>query len=481
MKPKFAILFLSVMLAFAACGDEDSSRIPPPDSTTESIEELTEVYVEPADIADTGTTSTGSAPAHDSEKASSGTLYWMIALAIFLIIFIPFFFWYFIPLGLWYKAWLSGVRAGWWKLVKMRFQNIPQELILKTMIQAQNAGLPLKSQDMMNRYLAGVDIVKVTNTAIRAVNAGFEVSYNELASQYLAKVDVETVMHALITARNAELSDVSLKQLAGYYLANVDVIKVVDALVSAHNAGYDDFTLNDLKEHYLANGDVIKTVDAFIAAKEAHYHNVTFGDIASIDLAGIGVMEAVNSAINPKVVETNHVTGVAGDGVQLFMKLKLTLRANLKNMIGGATENTVLARIDESLATEIGRAKSHYAVLESPFLLADVVEQQNLGEGTAYDVISVDVAEIKIGKDVHAELAVERAHAEAEEAKARLIAAEEKVQTAMAAAFLDGKLSVNEYHHIQNTEADTHMRKKIGDSANPPKDKGHNEEHEKDH
>ena len=138
-------------------------------------------------------------------------------------------------------------------------------------------------------------------------------------------------------------------------------------------------------------------------------------------------------------------------------------------MIGGATESTVLARIDESLATEIGRSKSHYDVLESPFLLADKVEQQNLGKGTAFDVISVDVAEIRIGKDVHAELAIERARAEAEKAKARLISAEEKVQTAMAAAFLDGKLSIHEYNEIQNTEADTHMRKKLGDSANPQK------------
>ncbi len=467
MKQKIYLLLVIFSLIFmASCGSQSTDT----SNETDGITELDDSY-DNAETESTVMTETEDLRnfVSDTEETSDFTYVFLIIVSVIFVLLIPFFFWYFVPLGLWYKAWLSGVRVGWWRLAKMRLQHIPQDLILNTMIQAQNAGLSLKARDMMTRYLAGVDIVKVTNTAIRAVNANIDISYNELASQYLAKVDVETVMHALITARNANLTDVTLTQLAAHYLANVDVIKVVDALVSAHNAGYDEFTLDDLKEHYLANGDVIKTVDAFIAAKEANSQDITFRDIASIDLSGMDVTEAVAAAVNPKVVETNTVTGVAADGVQLFMKLKLTLRANLKNMIGGATESTVLARIDESLATEIGRSKSHYDVLESPFLLADKVEQQNLGKGTAFDVISVDVAEIRIGKDVHAELAIERARAEAEKAKARLISAEEKVQTAMAAAFLDGKLSIHEYNEIQNTEADTHMRKKLGDSANPQK------------
>ncbi len=467
MKSKFwfVVLLFGLFIFVTSCGN----------SKTEDEDGITELGDE-FDKAKKHSPLPDEVKTHDIKDSSTSTETAGDSLAVFLIIFavimglgVPFFFWYFVPFGLWYKAWLSGVRVGWWKLVKMRLQSVPQPLIINTMIQAENAGLKLNAQDMISRYLAGVDIIKVTNTAIRAVNAGFEISYNELATQFLAKVNVETIMHALITAHNADLTGVTLKQLAAHYLANVDVIKVVDTLVSAHNAGYDEFTLDDLKEHYLANGDIVKTVDAFIAAKEAHYHNLTFKDIASIDLAGIDVRQAVDSAINPKVIETNAVTGVARDGVQLFMKLKLTLRANLKNIIGGATEQTVLARIDESLSTEIGRAASHYDVLQSPFLLADKVEQQQLGKGTAFDIISVDVSEIRIGKDVHAELAIERAHAEAEQAKARLISAEEKVQTAMASAFLDGKLSIHEYHEIQNTEADTHMRKQLGDSANPKK------------
>ncbi len=478
MSKKFIIIFALFTIFFAAsCGSDED------ETSDDGIHELSNTYDSDTAEKHSKLETTDKTPitydeeTETAETAGSGMFIFLIIITIILALGVPFFFWYFVPFGLWYKAWLSGVRIGWWKLVKMRFQNIPQHLMINTLIQSKNAGLKIDVQDLMNRYLAGVDIIKVTNTAIRAVNAGFDISYNELASQFLAKVNVETVMHALITAHNADLTNITLKQLAAHYLANVDVIKVVDTLVAAHNAGYDEFTLDDLKEHYLANGDVVKTVDAFIAAKEARYHDVRFKDIASIDLAGIDVRHAVDSAINPKVIETNAVSGVARDGVQLFMKLKLTLRANLKNIIGGATEQTVLARIDESLATEIGRAASHYDVLQSPFLLADKVEQQQLGKGTAFDVISVDVSEIRIGKDVHAELAIERAHAEAEQAKARLISAEEKVQTAMASAFLDGKLSVHEYHEIQNTEADTHMRKQLGDSAKPKNTKSDEHHH----
>ncbi len=462
MNTKLKILFLIFIVSFiVSCGPNQNSNL-----DKNGIE-----TVENADQTISGTASS------TVDKASSSSLVVIIVFCVIFVVLLPLFFWYFIPLGLWYEAWLSGVKVGWWKLIKMRFQKIPQHLILKTMIKAQNSGLKLKTLDMMAKYLAGVDIIKVTDTAIRAVNAGLQVSYNDLASQYLAKVDVETVMHALITAKNADL-DVGLKELASYYLANVDVFLVIEALITAHNAGHAEFTINDLKEHYLANGNVAITVDAYVATQEAEYHDVTFKDIAAIDLAGIDVMAAVSSAVNPKVVETPTVTGVARDGVQLHMKLKLTLRANLKNMIGGATEDTVLARIDESLATEIGRAVTHYDILESPFKLADNVEKFNLGEGTAYDVISVDVSEITVGKDVSAELLTERAHAQAEKAKADLIKAEEKVQKAMASAFMDGKLSINDYHNIQNTEADTHMRKKIGDTQIDDSENEHDKKHD---
>lgn len=447
------ILFLGLFFFFFSCVSDDDANLTDNDG------------VEIIDDANENNTGITNFETNTNNQEASSNVFWILILFIvLLLILLPLFFWYFIPIGLWYEARLSGVKVSWAQLVRMRLQRVPQDLILKTMIKAQNAGLSLEAIDMLEKYLAGVDIVKVTDTAIRAVNTGIEISYNDLATQFLAKVDVETVIHALITAKNAGLNP-TLKELASDYLANVDVLLVVEALITAKNAGHAEFTLNDLREHYLANGNVAKTVDAYVAAQEAGIENITFRDIAAIDLAGSDVKKAVSEAINPKVVETPSVVGVAKDGVQLFLKLKLSLRANLKNYIGGAVEETVLARVDEGLATEIGRSASHYDVLESPFLLADKVEEQNLGDGTAFDIVSVDVSEIKIGKDVHAELQTERAHADAETAKANLIKAEEKVQKAMASAFMDGKLTITDYHQMMNTEADTHMRNKLGDST----------------
>ena len=283
------------------------------------------------------------------------------------------------------------------------------------------------------------DIEKVVNTLIRAQNAGIQISLKELAAQFLAKVDVEKIMHALITATNSDI-EVTIQQLASQYLANVDVEKVVEALVSAHNSGYDEMTLDDLKEHFLSGGHVTKTIQAFIAARKAKLPDVEYKDVAAIDLAGIDVVEAIGSAINPRVVETSGVVGFAKDGVQLTMKVKITLRSYVRNIIGGAKEETVLARVNEGLITVIGQADSHYDILESPYELADIVEKQNHGTGTAYEVLSVDVSNIAVGKDIQAELMIERAKAETAMAKAEVIKAEEKVQKAMAAAFIDGNL-----------------------------------------
>ncbi len=483
MKLKFKIFLIGFLyiIALTSCGEDEIdtySLLPQDSTTTESL-----IPDDANSTADKAKTKFIVATGEDAE-ASDWTLWAMLFAILALTGGLFYVFRTYIPLGLWYKAVLSGIRVSWWRLIKMRFQEIPQELILKNLIEAKNAGLPLNPQDLMEKYLAEVDIEIVVDTGIRAVNAGIDMSFNDLAAKYLAKVDVETVMHALITAKNANL-ELTINELSSHYLANVDVVQVVDALITAHNAGYDDFTLDALKEHYLANGDVTRTVDAFVAAKKAKIQDISFDDIAAIDLSKIDVMSAIQAAINPRVVETDGVSGVARDGVMLFMKLKLTVKANLKNIIGGAAEDTVMARVNESLASEIGKAKSHYDILESPFELADIVEQKQLGEGTAFHVVSIDVSDIKIGKDVHAELAIERAHAKAENAKAELIMAEEKVQKAMAAAFINGKLSVHEYHEMQNTEADTHMRKQLGDSTKPKqkedKHKHKNDDHDEHH
>jgi len=388
----------------------------------------------------------------------------LIGILIILIALTSLFFWYYVPLNLWYEAKLSGVNPGIWNMLRMRLQNIPHKLIISTLVKAKNSNLKLHSEDLMQKYLAGVDIEQVTNTAISTINAGIDVSFNELSKQFLAKVDIERVSHSLITLYNAGIN-INLEKLSAYYLSNVDIIKVTDALISAHNAGYKEITFEVLKEHFLSNGDVIKTVNSYIAVKDAKENNITFNDIAAIDLTEIDVKEAVNWYVNPTVIETQTITSIAGDGIELHMKLKLTLRANLKNMVGGATEQTVFAKVNESLATEIGRSNSHQDILKDPYKLANNVQKRELGKGSAFDILSIDVSEVKVGKDIHAGLLTERAKANAERAKTEYIKAEEKVQKAMAAAFMDGNLSIHDYHKIQNTEADTEMRKKIGKSV----------------
>ncbi len=416
----------------------------------------------------------------DPEKMGNGMLIFLIIAAVILGPGLILFFYYFIPLGLWYEARLSGIKVSWATLIVMRWQQVPQPLILRTLIKAKNAGLPLNARELADHYLAQVDIEKVVNTLIRAVNANMEIPLKDLAAQYLAKVDVEKVIHALITAKNANI-DVSLKALASQYLAEVDVEQVINALITAHNSGYEEMTINDLKEHYLANGDVTKTVDAFVAARKAKLPDFDFKDIAAIDLSGIDVEKAIDAAITPRVVETDGVTGIAKDGVQLTMKLKITLRAYIRNIIGGASEETVLARVNESLASEIGQSKDHYYILQSPYELADRVEKKGLGAGTAFEIISIDVSDIQVGKDVHAVLTTERAKAQAEMAKADMIKAEEKVQKAMAAAFIDGNLSIHDYHEMMNTEADTRMRESIGKSATKSVKKKLEEHDEEEH
>ena len=205
-----------------------------------------------------------------------------------------------------------------------------------------------------------------------------------------------------------------------------------------------------------------KTIEAYISAKKAKLTGFEFEDICKIDLAGMDVVEAIKPAINPIVVETDGVRGIARDGVELTMKVKVTLRSQIKNIIGGVSADTVLARVNESLATQIGLAQSHTEILQNPYLVADKVETADvISKNSAYDILSVDVSDIKIGNDVGASLKVARAKAQVEAAKAELILAEEKVQKAMASAFLDGNISVQEYTDIKNKQADTLMRQSL--------------------
>jgi uncharacterized protein YqfA (UPF0365 family) len=384
-------------------------------------------------------------------------------LFILLLSVIVLFFWYFAPINLWYEAKLSGIDPGIMNLFKMRLQKIPQRLIISNLIKAHNSGLKIKTPDLIKNHLAGVDITNTVNSALRAHNAGIDINFNELCKQYLAKVDTERVIHSLITLQNAKLQG-DFNELCSMYLSNVNIIELCEAYVSLINAGVHDITLNQLKEHDLSGGNVKKASEAYIAVKESDSADINIRHIFALDLTDIDVSEAVNWHIHPKIIETKTISGIASDGIQVSMKLKLTLKANIKNMIGGAAEQTVLARVDENLTTEIGLSSNHRDILKSPYTLAKKVEARKLGEGTAFDILSVDVSEVNVGKDVEAELLSERAKANAEKAKTDVIKAEEKVKKAMAAAFLDGNISVEKFNDLKNTDADTKMRDSIGDS-----------------
>ncbi len=387
----------------------------------------------------------------------------IIVLLLLSVIVIGMFYYLFkniIPIGLWWKAYLSNVKLPLHRLLMMYWRGIPQAPIINSMITAKNAGIDLKIKDLEDAYLAKVDLDKVIQTLIKAKNSHIETSLNELKQYYLAGIDLDVLLEAMIIAKSAEVNT-TLKELATLYHTQADIIRIVKAKVAAKNSGYTvDF--NDLAEHYLAGGNIEKTVEAYVAAKKAGLKDFEFQDIANIDLAGYDVLEIVEKAIIPKVVEGDRVRGVARDGVEVSMKVRVTLRAKLKHIIGSPEEKTILARINEGLATEIGLAESHYHVLENPYELADKVEQKRLDEGTAFEVLSIDVSDLQIGKDVHAELRTERARAASEEAQAALIKAEEKVQKAIAAAFLDGQISVELYEKLKNLQADTKMRESIG-------------------
>lgn len=400
----------------------------------------------------------------DSNATSDNGINFVTALIIIIIVVIVvgfsfFFFKNVFPVNLWFKSWTAGVHVGIRSFLNMYFQKIPPEMIVENLIISRKAGVNIKVRQLEDYYLANIDIEKIVAAQIKAKNALVEVSIDELAQAYLGKIDIDNITQALVLAKSADIQT-NITQLSQLYHSGVDLVKVVKAKITAKNSNFP-VEFDDLAEHYLAGGHIDKTVEAYVAAKKADLKDFDFGDIADLDLAGYKVFDIIEKAIIPSVHEGDRVRGVARDGVELSMRLKITLRAKLKHIIGNPEEKTILSRINESLATEIGLSETHFKVLENPFELADRVEQKTLDANTAFEILSIDVSDITIGKDVHAELRTERAKADAHKAKADLIKSEEKLKKAIAAAFIDGKISVNEYENLMNTQADTRMRNSI--------------------
>ncbi len=272
---------------------------------------------------------------------------------------------------------------------------------------------------------------------------------------------------------------VSIFNLVGMRLRRVVPSKIVMPLIKATKAGLS-VNVNQLEAHYLAGGNIDSVVDALIAAERAGIE-LPFEKAAAIDLAGRNVLEAVRMSVNPKVIQTPNVSAVAKDGIELLVKARVTVRADLERLVGGAGEETVLARIGEGIVTTVGSAASHKEVLENPDDISKLVLSKGLDSGTAFEILSIDVADIDVGRNIGAQLqslqaeadkniaqakAEERramAVAKEQEMRAYVVEAEAEVPKALAHALREGKMSVMDYYDLRNIKADTLMREKIGE------------------
>lgn len=278
--------------------------------------------------------------------------------------------------------------------------------------------------------------------------------------------------------------NISLLQLILMRWRKVPPQIIVRNLIAAKKAGLN-LNRNELEAHYLAGGHLNLVVQALISADKANM-NLDFKTATAIDLAGRNVFEAVQMSVNPKVINTPPVAAVAKDGIQLIAKARVTVRTNIKQLVGGAGEETVLARVGEGIVTSIGSALSHKQVLENPDSISRVVLEKGLDSGTAFEILSIDIADIDVGKNIGAQLQMDQANADkniaqakaeerramavaleqemkakAQEARAKVIEAEAEVPLALAAAFREGHLGVMDYYRLENIKADTSMRDAI--------------------
>ncbi len=285
---------------------------------------------------------------------------------------------------------------------------------------------------------------------------------------------------------------ISLLQLILMRWRKVPPGVIVTSMIAATKAGLK-MKRDDLEAHYLAGGHVQSVVNALISADKANM-DLNFQTATAIDLAGRDVLEAVQMSVNPKVIDTKKVAAVAKDGIQLIAMARVTVRANIQQLVGGAGEETVLARVGEGIVSSIGSADSHKAVLENPDSISKVVLQKGLDSGTAFEILSIDIADIDIGKNIGAVLQMDQANADkniaqakaeerramavaaeqemkakAQEARANVIQAEAEIPKAISEAFRSGNLGIMDYYKFQNIQADTRMRDSITGGPETPK------------
>lgn len=288
---------------------------------------------------------------------------------------------------------------------------------------------------------------------------------------------------------------VSLISLVAMRLRRVPPARIINPLIKAEKAGLDVHQ-NQLEAHYLAGGNVDRVVDALIAADKARIA-LPFDRAAAIDLAGRDVLDAVKVSVNPRVIQTPNVSAVAKDGIELISTARVTVRANLERLVGGAGEETIIARVGEGIVSSIGSSDSHKKVLENPDSISKTVLAKGLDSGTAFEILSIDIADVNVGRNIGAQLQTDQAdadkrvaqakaeerramavaaeqenRAQVEQMRAKVVEAEAEVPLAMAEAFRAGNMGVMDYYQMRNIESDTTMRGNIARASEVDEDEG---------
>ena len=283
---------------------------------------------------------------------------------------------------------------------------------------------------------------------------------------------------------------IPISALVGMRIRRIQPHRLVYPLIKANKAGLN-LTISQLETHYLAGGNVDRVINALIAAQRANI-DMAFEKACAIDLAGRDVFQAVQMSVTPKVIETPVVAAIAKDGIELRAKARVTVRTNIERLVGGAGEETVIARVGEGIVTTVGSAETHKQVLENPDLISRTVLDKGLDAGTAYEILSIDIADVDVGRNVGAQLQMDQAEADrriaqakaeerramavareqemkasVQEMRAKVVEAEAEVPRAMATALRDGKLGVLDYYQMKNTIADTEMRESIAKASAP--------------
>ncbi|MFI3167426.1 MAG: flotillin-like protein FloA [Bacillota bacterium] len=303
----------------------------------------------------------------------------------------------------------------------------------------------------------------------------------------LSILPISAWFRALISGAHIKLS-----RLVGMKLRKINMKLIIESYISAKKAGLD-ISVDELETHFMAGGNVLNVINALISA---HSANITLDSqtAKAIDLAGRDVLNAVKMSVNPKVIETPVVAAIAKDGIELRAKARVTVRANIARLVGGAGEDTIIARVGEGIVTTVGSAVTHKEVLENPDMISKMVLSKGLDAGTAYEILSIDIADIDVGRNVGAQLQMDQAEADkkiaqakaeerramavaneqemkakSQEMRAKVIEAESMVPLAMAEALKSGNLGVMDYYNMKNINSDTEMRTAIANGEEAPK------------